>query len=474
LWEDALPVEAKPLFRPDAFRPHLKAFQLPRPLESYQALLAKWAEMLASGKADRFKEQEILGDFLNDVFCGVLDYARPADDPDRHTISREKHVQVDGKFADAVLGDFREGNEQFVVALEGKGPLDPLDRPFAGRHMSAVDQGYRYAINLPCDWIIVTSIRQTRLYYKGCDQQTYERFDTEEVARNETLLKKLVFLLAASRVVPTHGRCHLYDLLAASEKVGKQLTKDFYVGYANMRQEAFEALCEVNASESRHAVLTATQKVLDRVLFTAFCEDRGLLPDAVLRRAFEHRDPFNPRPVWENFRGLFRSINAGNETLQIPAYNGGLFADDPLIDRLNVPDDVCAYFRDLGEYEYRSAHEVAAAVDETTDAHVIDVDILGHIFEQSIIDLEQLRNELDGLVAPLGKEKHKTRRKKEGAFYTPAFITRYIVEQSLGAVLVERFEKLRKIHAAEAAGTAAKALADPRVYGPGELKQAAA
>ena len=178
----ALPVEAKPLFRPDALRPHLKAFQLPRPLETYRAILAKWAEMLASGKADRFKEQEILGDFLNDVFCGVLDYARPADDPDRHTISREKHVQVDGKFADAVLGDFREAKEQFVVALEGKGPLDPLDRPYAGRHMSAVDQGYRYAINLPCDWIIVTSIRQTRLYYKGCDQRTLERFDTERLA----------------------------------------------------------------------------------------------------------------------------------------------------------------------------------------------------------------------------------------------------------------------------------------------------
>jgi hypothetical protein len=49
------------------------------------------------------------------------------------------------------------------VALEGKGPRDPLDRPFAGRRMSAVDQAYRYAINLPCDWILVTSVRETRL-----------------------------------------------------------------------------------------------------------------------------------------------------------------------------------------------------------------------------------------------------------------------------------------------------------------------
>ena len=85
----------------------------------------------------------------------------------RYTISREKHVQVEGEFADAVLGHFGRDRIRFIVALEGKGPNDPLDRPFAGRRMSAVDQGYRYAINLPCDWIIVTSIRQTRLYGKA-------------------------------------------------------------------------------------------------------------------------------------------------------------------------------------------------------------------------------------------------------------------------------------------------------------------
>src|SRR5690242_6268964 len=63
--------------------------------------------------------------------------------------------------------------------------------------MSAVDQGYRYAINLPCDWIIVTSMRQTRLYHKGSDQYTYERFDTEALAAD---LKKFIFLLSAERV----------------------------------------------------------------------------------------------------------------------------------------------------------------------------------------------------------------------------------------------------------------------------------
>lgn len=158
-----MPVEAKPLFRPDALRPHLLAFLWPDNIDEVRRTINKWEEMFRFQRADKFKEKELLPDFLTDIFCTVLGYTRPADDAERFTFSREKHVEVDGKFADAVLGHFRADGLTPVIALEGKGPLDPLDRPFAGRKMSAVDQAYRYAINLPCDWIIVTSMKQTRL-----------------------------------------------------------------------------------------------------------------------------------------------------------------------------------------------------------------------------------------------------------------------------------------------------------------------
>ncbi|MDY0166183.1 MAG: N-6 DNA methylase [Thermoguttaceae bacterium] len=466
-----MPVEAKPLFRPDVLRARLAGFALPAHVDAFRPKLAHWAELLASGKANTFTEQEILPDFLSDYFCELLGYTRPADGGPRYTISREKHVQVEGEFADAVLGDFGRGPERFIVALEGKGPRDPLDRPFGGRRMSAVDQGYRYAINLPCDWIIVTSIRQTRLYGKGTDQQTYERFDTEDLAADDDLLRRFVFLLGAERVVPETGRCHFDDLRAESEQVGKDLTKEFYLRYAEMRQDAFARLCRDNPGVPRHDVLTCAQKLLDRVLFCAFCEDRGLLPGESLRRAYEHRDPYHPRPIWDNFRGLFGAVNRGNAGLGIHAYNGGLFADDPVLDQLAVADEVCAYFRDLGDFDYRPAHQAAAYAPAAGNRSLIDVDILGHIFEQSITDLENLRNELDALAEPAVAEKRKTRRKKEGAFYTPAFITRYIIEQALGGVLSERLERLRQSHEQEARGSARKALADPRVYTLDALKK---
>src|SRR5205814_1939807 len=139
--------------------------------------------------------------------------------------------------------------------------------------------------------------------------------------------------------------------------------------------------------------------------FCAFSEDRGLLPADTVKRAYQHSDPYNPRPIWDNFRGLFRAIDQGSAALGIPRYNGGLFADDPLLNRLIVPDEVCRYFQDLADYDYRPAHQVMADA-EAIAARLIDVDILGHIFEQSITDLERLRDELSGRSERLGPEKH--------------------------------------------------------------------
>jgi hypothetical protein len=56
-------------------------------------------------------------------------------------------------------------------------------------------------------------------------------------------------------------------------------------------------LCRENAAIAPPEILRCTQKLLDRVLFCAFCECRG----------------------------LFRAIDEGNAGLNIPAYNGGLF-----------------------------------------------------------------------------------------------------------------------------------------------------
>lgn len=457
-------VESKPLFHPEVIRQHLCSFTLPESVKESLPRLQHWADLITSGRADTFKETALLPEFISDIFFQLLGYTGPAGATDTFTLSRETHVVVDGQQADAVLGRFDSEGAKFVVALEGKSTRDPLERPFGGRRMSAVDQAYRYAINLPCDWIIVTSMRETRLYHKGSNQQTYECFETARLAGDLALLRRFVFLLGAPRVVPERGDCHLYTLFKNSESVGRELTNQFYALYADLRQKVFARLRTENPAVAPQEILRCTQKLLDRVLFCAFCEDRNLLPPDTVQRAFTHSDPYNPKPIWENFRGLFRSVDVGNAVLEIPAYNGGLFALDSSLDTLQVPDDVCALFRDLADYDFRPAREVANANENHAIRSLIDVDILGHIFEQSITDLERIRQDIESGGAAVSETQAKTRRKSEGAFYTPAFITRYIVEQTLGAVLADRFETVRATEEMAASGTARNALKDPKAY----------
>ena len=374
---------------------------------------------------------------------------------------------MDGKFADAALGRFSTADDgpEYVAAVEGKGPRDPLDRPFAGRKLSAVDQALRYAVNLECDWYLVTNLHEIRLYHKGHDQFTFERFETAALAGDDAAFRRFVFLLGAERMVPATGRCHLDDLLAESRRIGLELTRDYYRDYADLRLKTFYRLRQCNPAVPPARVLAATQKILDRVLFIAFCEDRGLLPPESIAKAYRHADPYNPRPIWDNFRALFRSWIEGNPAMNIERYNGGLFAPDELLDHLTVPDDFCKALDKLASYDYGAP---TAEDGEATDrpAKLIDVEILGHIFEQSITDLEQLRNAIADAASraalAAGRRRRRRNGKREGAFYTPSFITRYIVAATLRPALAERFEAFRRRRREQAPAAVRKRAGRPR------------
>src|SRR5436305_2980383 len=101
-----MPVERKPLFRSEVLAPRAAAMVLDAAADQARDLLRKWARLLASPRAEELTESELLPDFLTDVFYGVLGYRGPAAAGERHTLSREKRVEVDGESVDAVLGEF--------------------------------------------------------------------------------------------------------------------------------------------------------------------------------------------------------------------------------------------------------------------------------------------------------------------------------------------------------------------------------
>ena len=138
-----MPIKTKPLSRSDVPCAPFEGAGLPAHVVASRWKLPQWADLLFSGKANTSEAQEILPDILTDFFCDLLGHTHPADDGPHDTISGEKHVRVEGDFADTVPADFGRRPDKFIVALDGNGPRDRVDRPCASRRMSAVDQGCR-------------------------------------------------------------------------------------------------------------------------------------------------------------------------------------------------------------------------------------------------------------------------------------------------------------------------------------------
>jgi hypothetical protein len=62
-----VPVAAKPIFRRDVGRLPLPGFRLREHVVQLRPKFERWAKVIATGSVDAHKEQEILGDFTNDL-----------------------------------------------------------------------------------------------------------------------------------------------------------------------------------------------------------------------------------------------------------------------------------------------------------------------------------------------------------------------------------------------------------------------
>ena len=217
-------------------------------------------------------------------------------------------------------------------------------------------------------------------------------------------------------------------LLRETDAAHADITDRLYRDYNGLRERLIDFL----ASSSEGAKLAlgeaieSAQKILDRVLFIAFAQRRDLMSDGLIDRALKAGNEFDPQPVWRNFISLFHRVDKGDPKLDIPPYNGGLFAHDPLVNSLFLPDWLANDIAALGNWDYRSE---------------VPVTVLGHIFEQSITDIETKRAEARGEAPP-----KVSQRKRTGVVYTPDMVTRFLVEQTLGRTLDERRTALRLQH----------------------------
>lgn len=325
---------------------------------------------------------------------------------------------------DLAIGSFPPAATPAILApfeLKGAKTKD-LDAPMPGRKISPVQQAWQYANAVPgVKWVLVSNYREIRLYAFGEGNQDFERFDLSKIDDPEEYAR-LALLLSAENFLGTRTS----ELLRQSKDADRVISSRLYADYKQLREDLIAGVNAETGNADPVAAVGTAQKILDRVLFVAFAEDRGLLPAKSLEKAFEMRNPYHPQPVWENFKGLFRGIDEGSATLGISKYNGGLFQFDKAVDGLKLSDAICEKFKVIGGYHFDTE---------------VSVTVLGHIFDQSVADVERLLAAArgEGEDEPQAASGVKGRRKRDGIVYTPDHIARFIVEKTLGAHIDDLF-----------------------------------
>ncbi|MBN2181991.1 MAG: N-6 DNA methylase [Sedimentisphaerales bacterium] len=424
----------RPLFLPNLLK-EPKKFLEGEDQNCAHDVLCKWADIESSGKLEKMNETSIEGEFCKEVFGNALGYVFFADNKERWNFQQK--FSVNGGQADAAIGIFSPNRKPQVRALiELKGPTVNVDKDrFNGR--TPVQQCWDYLYALPdCPWGIICNYVSFRLYQRNQTQRVYELFTLQELRKKETFLQ-FYYLLEKGGLLPTP----LVKIPRADSLLEKCLTRERQVGnelYNRYHDERLKLITHLSGDEWKFSLDKAihiTQKLLDRIIFIAFCEDRNLLPENSLKKAWEQVPPFHrvTNPKWQNFLDLFASIDQGNVNRDIPPYNGGLFRKDKEVDDLQLEDDWTNFFKIVGSYDF---------------AHEINVDVLGHIFEKSINDIEKIR--LTGLFETKEEEKPQPKmvksaeRKKGGIYYTPPEFTSFITDHTVGTVANERLKLLER------------------------------
>ena len=405
-------------------------------------VVKKWWQLAKDGALNR-KETSIDDAFLSEVFGQGLGYRGVTEGRAGHERERQFHVPGIGP-CDGALGLFPPTEPDKVsVVIELKDAQTHLDRDrFNGR--TPVQQLWDYLNAMPesCRWGIVSNFTTIRLYDRASGTQTYEQFTLREMVEDQRAFERFYAIFELYGLVkktidePPRAVRLLESRLQEQRQVGDNL----YEYYSTHRLRLIEHLRRDRGVPPESAIRIA-QKLIDRVLFIAFCEDRELIRSQTIERACKGVAAFSRdrNPVWQNFLGLFQAMDRGSDTIGVEnGYNGGLFRDDDEypIAKLDLDDVPWAnFFRTLGGFDYRDT---------------IDVDVFGHLFEKSVTELERLREgglfakDVAPLEAPMMPK--SPQRKLFGIFYTPAEFTTAIVEYTVDELVNERWHALRARH----------------------------
>jgi len=363
-------------------------------------------------KIKLLKEEEYQDGFLRDLFVDVFGYTLKPDD--NYNLAREFKNQADAKKADGAILK----NDKAIAVIELKSTKTKDLK-------SITEQAFNYKNNQPdCKYVITSNFQKLRFYIDYANE--FEEFDLFHLQKSDF---ELLYLILSKNSIFSDLPLKLKEETRFHEQ---NISNKLYNDYSVFKNRLFENLIKNNPEKDKLTLFKKSQKLLDRFLFILFAEDSGLLPPNSISRIVKRFEVLKEedayKPIYAIYKQYFGYMNIGRKGKtpadDIPAYNGGLFYTDELLDNLKIDDEILIDdLLKLSKYDFSTE---------------VDVNILGHIFEHSLSEIEEITAEIEGTTT----DKTKSKRKKDGVFYTPKYITQYIVENTIGTLCNEKRKEL--------------------------------
>ena len=189
------------------------------------------------------------------------------------------------------------------------------------------------------------------------------------------------------------------------------------------REELARAFKRGNPELESEALTEVTQRTLDRLVFMRFLEDKLIETEPLIERLHQRGD------AWENFVATSRRLDR--------VYNGIIFKEHSLLDSPGFTPDG----RTFDKISQNLSH-----TNSPYDFNAIPIHILGSIYERflgKVIVATDKRARVE--------EKPEV-RKAGGVYYTPEYIVRYIVDNTIGKVIEGKTpEEIRQMRFADIA-----------------------
>ena len=329
----------------------------------------------------------------------------------------------------------------------GKGPQASAPHAQILRYLRRADT----VTNGNLRWGILTNGAVWRLYdqqdrtaYFEADLQALLEADDQDSLRTFHLLFRRAAFLRRPGADATFVETALAEGKRYEQRVAQSLAGVVFERVFPRLLQALANAADRPMPEIREAALI----FLYRLLFVLYAEDRGLLPvndvayddyglrkrvrdDIAQRKA--RNDTFSgvASSYYDHLGTLFRLIDVGDQSIGLPPYNGGLFAEDaaPLLNQVRLPDAIIA------DVVHDLSHTHADGQPGYVNYRDMSVQQLGSIYERLLEQEPVLDAHGTVHVRP-----NPYARKDSGSFYTPQDLVDLIVDQTLKPLIEERLQ----------------------------------